>query len=496
MKLSLNWIFQHLTRSIDQSDIPKLIDLINQKVVEIDQIHTIALEYSHFALTQYTPDGFVYESTIIPVKKRDDAIVENWYLLVKKNNRWEWATIKDLGGTKDNMLPALTILEQGPLSTIKNSVLLPDYVLEISSSAITHRSDLWGHRGFAREIGALFDIPLKPLSTLCPNISSIHRSESKKIASFKDFPFSVNIQTAACSRFAATFLPQIVQKPSIFSVAALLSRIDIRPINAIVDGTNIVMMDLGHPMHAFDAQKIEGQSLTISQNNHALSFIVLDGQEIHIQKNDIIINDVTKPLSLAGIMGGKSSSIQQETHSVLLEAAMFEPSIIRNSAVYHKKRTEASTRFEKNLDPEQVLWAVQCYLTYAQTHKLINSLPECIIDIGDKTHRNTISVTHTCIEQLLGIPIDYRFVLKTLNALEFDVTFLNDKYTVCVPSFRTKDIAVKEDIVEEIGRLYGYTHIMPTPPAITKKADVDHDRSTLHALGALLSFGMRMHEIK
>jgi phenylalanyl-tRNA synthetase beta chain len=494
MKLSLRWIFQHLNHSIDDIDIPKLIDLINQKVVEIDQLHTLSFDHSLFVFAQYTSNGFVSESHVIPLKNRDDAILEQWYLIVKKDNQWEWATIKDLGGTKENMLPAISITNNDPAVAIKEN-LSPDYILEISSSAITHRPDLWGHRGFAREISALLDIPLKPLASLCADVSLVHRSESNKISIIKDFPFAVDIQTAACGRFAATFLPHITQKPSLFSVAVLLSRIDIRPINAVVDGTNVVMMDLGHPMHAFDAQKIEGQRIVISQND-TRSLLLLDGQEIQIQENDIIINDAKKPLSLAGIMGGQSSSVQSTTHSLLIEAAVFKPSVIRTSATFHKKRTEASARFEKNLDPEYAIWAIKRYLAYAQQYGLIDSLPLCLIDSGDEIKVPTILISHSTIEQLLGIPIDYRFILKTLNALEFDITFLHDTYTIRVPSFRAKDISCKEDIVEEIGRLYGYAHIKPTPPAITKKAYVDHNRSTLHALCSTLSFGMRMHEIK
>ncbi|RTL06080.1 phenylalanine--tRNA ligase subunit beta [Candidatus Dependentiae bacterium] len=493
MKLSLNWIFQHLTRSTDTVDVQALIDLINQKVVEIDKVHTLSLDQSLFAFVQYKNGSFVHEPVPMQLKNRNDQITDCWYLATKKNNQWTWATVKDLGGTKENSIPALTLLHNDPIETFKK-IVWHDYIIEISSSSITHRPDLWGHRGFAREIAALLNIPLKPITELASQVP-IERIYGKKAKKAEQFPFTIDIQTDACSRFAATHIKHITNKPSIATTAFLLSRIDIRPINAVVDGTNLVMLDLGHPMHAFDSTAIENNSLTVCQNQQGIT-TVLDGQKIEVQKNDLIIKDSCKTLSLAGIMGCKESSVQATTSSLLIEAAVFDPTTIRTSATYHKKRTEASARFEKNLDPEQASWALKRYLWYAQEHELIKQLPVCIIDIGKDQVIQRITIDHQTIENLLGIPIDYRFVLNTLNALEYTVTFANDQYIVEPPSFRSSDSAIKEDIVEEIGRLYGYQHIKPQAPAITRKTTVDHTRSTNYALSSLLSFGLHMHEIK
>lgn len=493
MKLSLNWIFEHLTHSINTIDVKALIDLINQKVVEIDKVHTLSLDKSLFAFVQYKNGSFAHESVPLPLKKREDAIADCWYLTTNKSSQWTWATVKDLGGSKENTIPALTILNNDPIETCKK-IAWHDHILEISSSAITHRPDLWGHRGFAREIGALLGIPLKPLAELTSNIP-IKRVYEKKINATEKFPYTIEIQTNACSRFAATYIKDIVHKPSIWATAFLLSRIDIRPINAVVDGTNLVMLDLGHPMHAFDSTAIKGNSLTICQQQQR-TCTLLDDQAIEIQKNDIVIKDAQKPLSLAGIMGGQESAVKSTTSSLLIEAAVFDATTIRTSATYHKKRTEASARFEKNLDGEQASWALKRYLLYAQEHGLIKEMPSCIIDIGDNKVISSITIEHNTIEKLLGIPIDYRFILNTLNALEYNVTFANDQYIVEPPSFRATDSTIKEDIVEEIGRLYGYQHIQPQAPAITRKTIVDNNRATTHALSSLLSFGLHMHEIK
>lgn len=493
MKLSLNWVFEHLTHSINTIDVKALLELINQKVVEIDRVHPFWLDQSLFTLVQYKNGSFIHESKPIPLKKRDDAIDNCWYLMIKKNNQWTWASVKDLGGSKENSIPALTISNNDPIETLKK-IIWDDYIIEISSSAITHRPDLWGHRGFAREIGALLDIPLRPITELASNVD-IQRTHEKKVHPTEPFPYTINIKTNACIRFAATYIKHMQQKPSICATAFLLSRIDIRPINAVVDGTNVVMMDLGHPMHAFDNKTIEGNRIIIDQQQQG-SLTLLDNETIEIQKNDIIIKDLHKPLSLAGIMGGQESAVKPETTSLLIEAAVFDASTIRTSATYHKKRTEASARFEKNLDGEQASWALKRYLLYAQEHGLIQELPSCIVDLGDSNIVHTITIDHKTIERLLGIAVDYRFVLKTLNALEYNVTFANDQYIVKPPSFRSSDSVIKEDIVEEIGRLYGYQHIKPEAPAITRKATVDHTRSTNHALSSLLSFGLHMHEIK
>lgn len=494
MKLSLNWIFTHLARSVATIDVPELIKLINQKVVEIDRLHPLTLNPHMFMLVQNTKDGFKSSTNVLPLPKRADAVINHWYLITTNHDVKTWTTVKDLGGTKETLIPALTLINNSPAETLQN-IAWNDYIIEISSSAITHRPDLWGHRGFAREISVLLDIPLKPIDDLCLQTAVVHRTHEKKSEKIKDFPFSIARETESCSRFAAAFVPTVTQKPSICSVAFLLSRVDIRPINAVVDGTNVVMMDLGHPMHAFDSNKIHGQSIIIGQNNTGF-LKLLDGQEIECQPNDIIIRDSSHILSLAGIMGGLESSVQPETESLLIEAAVFDASTIRTSAAYHKKRTEASARFEKRLDPEQPVWAIKRYLKYALEHSLIPSAPACIIDSGNTQSNHTITIDHQTIERLLGVAIDYRFILKTLNGLEYTVTCIDDTYTVQVPSFRRSDICIKEDIVEEIGRLYGYWHIKPQAPAITRTTHVDYNRSTSHAVTSLLSFGMHMHEIK
>src|SRR5690606_25982810 len=190
-------------------------------------------------------------------------------------------------------------------------------ILDIDNKSINHRPDLWGHRGIAREIAAIFNTSLIPLDHLIVQ-KKIIRSSLSTQASVS--PFSITIASPdVCKSFTACSVESIVSQPSSLEMVIRLSRIDSRSIDAIVDCTNYVMFDLGHPMHAFDAHTLSEKNIVIRYAKNKDKITLLDGQVIELTPDDIIIADGEQSISLAGIMGGDSTGVTSATTSLLLE---------------------------------------------------------------------------------------------------------------------------------------------------------------------------------
>ena len=178
-----------------------------------------------------------------------------------------------------------------------------------------------------------------------------------------------------------------------------------------------------------------------------------------------------KPLALAGIMGGKESGVSAATQSILLEAACFDAAVIRKTAMRVKKRSESSARFEKSLDPNQIVIAIERFLKLLDENGITYKVNDPIIAVGKLAPQKKLEVHHAFIEQQLGVPIDPKFVIQTLQKLDFAVDNKDGIYHIVIPSFRaTKDIAIKQDIVEEVGRFYGYDKIAEVLPSRQTKA--------------------------
>ena len=203
---------------------------------------------------------------------------------------------------------------------------------------------MWGHRGVAREIAAMLNLPFKGLDD---KLIAHDVEESKDGKSLMQADFSIKVDTPACRRFAGLHFSQIQGSASSFWMAARLVRVDSRPINMIVDATNYVMLDLGQPMHAFDTSKLSAQSILVRNAKNKEPITLLDGQTVELASNDCVITDGQKPIALAGIIGSNNSGIEAKAApiSIFLEAANFDPATIRITAARLKKRTESICAF-------------------------------------------------------------------------------------------------------------------------------------------------------
>ena len=356
-------------------------------------------------------------------------------------------------GADDNGI--MDILEPVTIGqNIKEVWPVDDIVLEIDNKSLTNRPDLWGHYGLAREFAAIFDRPLKKMPV-------------DDLKQYEKLPkVSVNIETENCFRYSSIVVRNIEQTKSDRKMAIRLNYTGMRDINLLADLTNYVMLDVGLPMHAFDNKIVEGINVIESDGN--ITMTTLEGEEHKPPKNAVIIADQNRePVAIAGIKGGLKSGISDETNSVLFEAAVFDYANIRKTSIAIGLITDASQRYEKSLDPEltPVALARILYLLKQLDSKVevVSSFSDCYKKKYDKVQ---IELDPKFIGKIVGEDISKEFIVKTLKALEFGVIEKENKLLVDVPSFRaTKDISIKEDLVEEVARLYGYDNISPKPLA-------------------------------
>jgi phenylalanyl-tRNA synthetase beta chain len=223
---------------------------------------------------------------------------------------------------------------------VKLSEVMPvrDTVFEVDNKSITHRPDLWGHYGIAREVAGLLQRELRPLDT------EVTLGESPAA--------SVNVTDhVACPRYCALKIEEVTVTASPLWMQVLLHRCETRAINNLVDTTNFVMLELGQPLHAFDAREIHGEEITVRRAVEGERVTTLDRQERLLKSDDLLICDARRPVALAGVMGLENSEVRDDSTTLILEAANFTPEVVRRTAVRLGLRTEASSRFEKSLDP-------------------------------------------------------------------------------------------------------------------------------------------------
>lgn len=343
-----------------------------------------------------------------------------------------------------------------PLSEIYKEWI--DVRLNIDNKSITHRPDLWGHEGFAREIAALFDRKFK---------NAVDRNIISGIKARDDLKVTVKNPEAA-PRYSAIVIDKIKIAESPDWLKSAVTAIGMRPINNIVDITNYVMAEIGEPLHAFDRKKLRGNEILTRLAVPGEKIMTLDGREHDLTTEDIVIADKGGPIALAGVMGGGNSEIDDSTTEIVLEAATFNPVNIRKTAQRFDARTEAAMRFEKSLSPEITVDALaRCWELIKEIIPGSEALTGLVDDYPRPVKEAEIGVSTDYIRKKIGQDIDDASIVKTLNALQYRVRTNGRELHVTAPHFRsTKDISMKDDIVEEVGRVFGYSNINSAPPLI------------------------------
>ena len=342
----------------------------------------------------------------------------------------------------------------------------------------TNRPDAMNHYGVAREVSALYDLPLKPIEPKLPP------SQGKS-------DVTIDIQEPAfCPRFTAREIRGTAIKPSPATIASRLQLLDQRPISNAVDATNYVLWESGKPTHVFDLDLLEGRRLVIRKAQAGETLKTLDGVERKLSTEDLVVADAKKPVGLAGVMGGYDTMITEKTKNILIESAWWDPVTVRRMSKRHGIHTDASHRFERGADFES---------TVASTNRVAElilasgggTLIGDVIDvIARKLDLAPVELDPREVHRILGEKISTLEINRILARLGFTVLAGGeDRYLVHIPSWRL-DIEREIDIVEELARLHGYDKFPNTLPAysgeVRELPDAHKDarlRSGLLALG-------------
>lgn len=360
-------------------------------------------------------------------------------------------------GIEEQSEGIMELPENAPIGMdLREFLSLNDNVLEIDLTP--NRADCFSILGVAREVAALNHRPLKKISA-AQNQPTIDRNKNIHLS-----------EPQACPQYCGRIISGINSTATTpLWMRERLRRSGIRSLHPVVDVTNYVMVELGQPMHAFNLDALDGD-ITIRFSAEGETLHLLDGQEVNLFKNTLLIADETKPLAIAGVMGGEESSVQEETQNIFLESAFFHPKHIAGVARKYGLTTDSSQRFERGVDPALQLIALE------RATELLAEITGGeigpITQISNKEYlpeKKSIQFDPLKVKQLTGVDIPANQMITLLKNLGLDVNSEENKWVVTVPTHRF-DVHLEVDLVEEIIRLYGYDHIKPQPMVTTVKA--------------------------
>ncbi len=333
----------------------------------------------------------------------------------------------------------------------------PDWIIEIDNKSITHRPDLWGHFGLAREVAAITRRALR---------------DPVRMELVPQAPPAVKVaieDLGLCPRYTALVFENVTVQPSPLWLQYRLEAIGLNPINNIVDVTNYVMSELAQPMHAFDSDLLHGDTIFIRPARDGSVFVALNGESYTLDHTNLVIADARGPVALAGVIGGMDSSINERTKRIVLESANFQASSIRKTSAKVKLRTDASMRFEKAQDPVNTMRgiarAVELFAAVSPGIRIAGGPADQAREMREPA---PIELPLDWLARKLGRTVPGAEVKDILERLEFGVRESRPGvFAVAVPSWRaTKDISIKDDLVEEVGRMVGYDSITPQAPLV------------------------------
>ena len=500
MRISLNWLKKYVDINVENAELEKLID---SRLVEIEEIIDESKKYENIFVVEVVEceaipethlhlckinagnhelaDGtglvqvvcgapnvhagmlaaWIAPGAIVPASVNEDApfVIGKRKMLGKYDSYGMLAGADELDFSTDHA----AIIEIDPAiakpgDKFADVFELNDAVLDIENKSLTHRPDCFGLIGFAREVagvlGQKFD------SDSIEEIAPIAYENAEKSVSISD--------PEICSRYSAVVLKKHgeIKKKYFGLTDTILAKAGMRPVDPIVDATNYLMLLTGQPLHAFDYDKFLAVGGTTEPKigvrlaKEGEKLVLLDDSEIELVDTDIVITSNDIPVALAGAMGGKSTMIDENTKNVIIESAAFSLFNLRKTQMAHGIFSEAITRFTKGQPAYQT---VNVALHCADLLK-DGFVVEKIIDSGYEQKDNVVKITTPEINGLLGTNYSNEEIVKTLENVEFKVAADGDNLTVAAPAWRT-DIHIKEDIIEEIGRLNGYDNIAPVLPA-------------------------------
>ncbi|MFT7639644.1 MAG: phenylalanyl-tRNA synthetase beta chain, partial [Pirellulaceae bacterium] len=523
MKLSLEWIKDYVDlpaelgptelghdltmATVEVEDVVVFADILNKVVVGVikeikshpdaDQLSVCSVDVGTSELQDIVCGG----SNVAAGMKVAVALVGSKVKWHGEGDLVELKPTKIRGVQSDGMICASTEIGLGNIFPLKgekeildisqfeiaagqplvDALDLNDVILDIDNKSLTNRPDLWGHYGVARELAALYNLKLKPLPTF----------------SFDDTGnLTVEIESEKkCRRYSATQINGVEVEESPFWLRSRLARVGQRPINLLVDLTNYVMFSLGQPCHAFDSTRVNG-TISVRDSKPGERIELLDGNELELTKEDLLIADGESSLALAGVMGGARCSVFPDTKNIILEFAHFEAIGIRRTAS-RCVRTESSTRFEKSLDPAMVSSGVAMFIDLLKSIQKDAEVTAHVDAFPLPVEPQPIVVTTEFLHWRLGKAIEEEKIIALFQRLGFSVSADSGTLTVTPPTWRsTGDVSLAEDLVEEVARLYGYEEFEFVAPEVALEGAIDQPRyQTLRNIKRFLANNAGMYEV-
>ncbi len=525
MKVSLNWIRDYVQLPAD-ADLKKLAYDLTMSTVEVEDTIELAKQFDHMVVgvintIEQHPNADKLRVCMTDIGGRVESIVcggsnlrEGMKVAVALPGsvcRWhgegEPVEIKksklrgvdsygmicgaveiglaDLFPTKEEAhILDLSDFDAPAGTPLADALDLNDIILEIDNKSMTNRPDLWGHYGIAREIAALYDLPMKEFPHFDRNVENTAG-------------FRVTVEdTERCPRYLSAQIEGLSVKPAPYEMQSRIWRVGMRPINALVDITNYVMLATGQPTHAFDSDHIAGH-IIVRRAGEGEKLLLLNGKELALTADDLVIADDAGVVGLAGVMGGAKDSILPETDKVILEVANFDAKGIRRTALRYDNRTEASARYEKAIDPER------CDQAFDLSMQLLSQLyPEMkVTGLVDEypTHlkQAEIDVALSWLERRLGKRLLPEEIRHKLELLGYTVSFEGDNMHLVVPTWRsTGDVSIQADIMEEVARMYGYENFEAEPITTTFDGAINQlDKDLERRIKEYLAIRCGMQEI-
>lgn len=441
--------------NIDNIVVGKIIDIYRHK--NSNKLWITKVDLGNEIVQIVTAAQNLKQFDYVPVAKVNSTLSDNTKIkeakLAGEISQGMFCSYKELG-YPDSVIPkeykdgVLRIIDENTVlgTDIREVLDLDDTVVEFEITP--NRPDCLSIVGMAREIAASFDKKLNPI-----NVKNLKEIENKSL-------LNITIHSDDCKRYSASIVKDVTIKESARKVQNYLLNSGIRPVNNIVDLTNFLMLELGQPLHAFDLDKLEG-NISIRNAFEGEKVVTLDDVERTLSSEDMLICDDVKPIAIAGVMGLKNSEIDENTKNIFIESAFFTKKTIKSTSKRLGLKSEASIRYEKGLTSEHTMNVLARFLCLLE--KNVKCKIDSIFDVNkEETTSKLIEFDTNLVKRLLGVEIKNSDIITYLDLLEIKTEVKGDVIICTIPYFRT-DLVIQEDIVEEIGRLYGFCNLNPTP---------------------------------
>lgn len=441
--------------NIDNIVVGKIIDIYRHEIS--NKLWITKVDLGNEIVQIVTAAQNLKQFDYVPVAKVNSTLSDNTKIkeakLAGEISQGMFCSYKELG-YPDSVIPkeykdgVLRIIDENTVlgTDIREVLDLDDTVVEFEITP--NRPDCLSIVGMAREIAASFDKKLNPI-----NVKNLKEIKNKSL-------LNITIHSDDCKRYSASIVKDVTIKESARKVQNYLLNSGIRPVNNIVDLTNFLMLELGQPLHAFDLDKLEG-NISIRNAFEGEKVVTLDDVERTLSSEDMLICDDVKPIAIAGVMGLKNSEIDENTKNIFIESAFFTKKTIKSTSKRLGLKSEASIRYEKGLTSEHTMNVLARFLCLLE--KNVKCKIDSIFDVNkEETTSKLIEFDTNLVKRLLGVEIKNSDIISYLDLLEIKTEVKGDVIICTIPYFRT-DLVIQEDIVEEIGRLYGFCNLNPTP---------------------------------